>query len=125
MATIAQLMEGKKPGEIKLRLSSWPPTSFFSPFYITVDEIWHGLMKDGYSCWYRNIDTNWELYTEPKPKRKLAPYIVTDGKAVWSPNTFFEDDSSVIKFYMASTNLKLADQVRIIRRVTELEVEVE
>jgi hypothetical protein len=55
-------------------------------------------------------------YKEPKPKRKLAPYIITTGVYTFMTDKFFESDEHVKTTWQHFT---------IIRRVTELEVEIE
>ena len=55
-------------------------------------------------------------YTEPRPKRKVAPYIIQSADVRMS-NKFFENDKDCIGY--------LGSYSKIIRRVTELEVEIE
>lgn len=56
-------------------------------------------------------------YTEPRPKRKVAPYIVRSSEEVWVTSKFYETDAACLGH--------MASGVKIVRRVTELEVEVE
>lgn len=39
--------------------------------------------------------TNFIEYTEPKPKRKVAPYIVRGDKKVWMTGNFYETDADL------------------------------
>jgi hypothetical protein len=55
-------------------------------------------------------------YKEPKPKRKLAPYIITTGVYTFMTDKFFESDEHVKTTWQHFT---------IVRRVTELEIEIE
>ena len=57
-----------------------------------------------------------ELYTEPRPKRRVAPYIVRIGGAVIMTVEFYSDDKA---------HALTRPGVEIIRRVTELETGVE
>ncbi len=67
MPTISELMEGKKPGEIRVTgLSEYDAVYWFRPYY-RIEGCWHGpdIQVPHYS--WKDDDT-WQLYTEPKPK---------------------------------------------------------
>ncbi len=67
---------------------------------------------------YDSVLTGFRVYTEPKTKRKIAPYVLTDGKTTWMPDHYFENENEVRACWVNPNT-------RVVRRVTELEVEVE
>ena len=76
MATIDELMKGKKPGEIKVSSGEYLGDDngfYFIPFF-KIDYVWHGQVigpehiRADYFKGHEN-DT-WYLYTEPKKKVK-------------------------------------------------------
>jgi len=70
MARISELMQGKKPGEIKIRCDS--RAGYFQPYFVTKNGVYVGLDECGDICSYSyrpgEVDNSWQLYTEPKPK---------------------------------------------------------
>lgn len=66
MATIDELMEGKKPGEIKVRRRSWSEEVYFTPYFKEAD-VWYGLRNSYHDFWSGDVD-EYEIYREPKPK---------------------------------------------------------
>lgn len=71
MATIDELMEGRKPGEIKIISPDVVDESYFVPFFRDQAGLWNGLDAKGRSRYYNNHRKNWEIYTEQKPKKIL------------------------------------------------------
>jgi hypothetical protein len=65
MPTIDELMTGKQPGEIKVRLSYWPETTWFRPMFKDKSgENWFGQKTNGDAeQWFGNDD--WQLWQEP------------------------------------------------------------
>ena len=86
MATISELMAGKKPGEIKVRVFNLIPGSWFKPYYAAEGK-WHGTMDNGDSDCFEDSIENWEIYTEPKKKVVWYEYAKTkqfeSGSSVW------------------------------------------
>lgn len=69
--TLNDLMEGKQPGEIRVRRGDWPPESWFRPFFVVRSQGWMGLMASlGYSIW-DDDEPYWTLWTEPAPPKKM------------------------------------------------------
>ena len=62
MSTIDELMEGKKPGEIKISSGDYT----FIPYCKTRGGNWGGLTENKDHKFYSEDDTSWRLYTEPK-----------------------------------------------------------
>jgi hypothetical protein len=54
----------------------------------------------------------------PAEARKLAPYVLTDGRTTWRPEHYFENEDEVRDRWGKP-------HTRIVRRVTELEVTIE
>lgn len=77
-----------------------------------------GSIKNQNGC-FAIFGGDYILYTEPKPKRKVAPYVVkfTKSKHLEMTFEFFENEIDLCAEY--------ASPFSIIRRVTELEVEIE
>jgi hypothetical protein len=80
MSTIDELMEGKKPGEIKVTKLGWNKENYFRPFFRDEQGEWHGLdelehkdTSDGY-----DLNDNWSLWVEPKPKVVLHEVLVPE-----------------------------------------------
>lgn len=83
MATISQLMEGKVPGSVKVRLSVWTAGEFFTPyFYDSASGFWFGTSNAGNHEQWTDSTSAWTLYSEPK--RKVAMYL-------WAVKTDDED----------------------------------
>jgi len=62
MPTIDELMKGKQPGEIKVRLPHWEPDEWFQPFFR--DKYWHGRRQIGSHDSYIGAG-DWQLWQEP------------------------------------------------------------
>ena len=80
MSTIDKLMEGKKPGEVKIRRLSWE-CGYFQPFY-KIDDSWHGLRINGsrtYSTACLSPTLDWELYQESSKKVKKWLWVDVKG----------------------------------------------
>jgi hypothetical protein len=81
-------MEGKKPGEIKVRKSDYGEGRYFIPYFRTTYDSWHGLHEDETNNYYAaNVDL-WELYTEPKPKVKRALYVIVPLDEINQPRLY-------------------------------------
>lgn len=104
MATISELMEGKKPGEIQIcsRTDS-ERLKFFAPYYWDRSvNYWWGLNEVGRSdCFIGTLD-KWEIYTEPKKKVVWYEYAKTkqfeSGSSVWlsvNPDLMLRTDDCV------------------------------
>jgi hypothetical protein len=96
MPTISELMEGKAPGTVKIRMSSMPD-GYFVPYYLAtrrnyLEGYWHGLTDVGLSDCHNDVDERWYLYTEPKQKVVWVEWLVTS-----KPNTL--DMSAYISFW--------------------------
>ena len=87
MSTIDFLMEGKKPGEIKVcyfgdaetRVGHWPSHMFFVPYF--KDQVWYGL-DEKHNVQQYKTDQDWSLYQEPK--KKVTKWLCADhaGKII-------------------------------------------
>lgn len=121
MATISELVEkySKVPGDLRLKRVGWGATHWFAPYYASEYGNLHGLNEKGQSCAYSPDSSEWKLWQEPKRKRKMAPYLLrrSDGLVQLSL-VFYETDIEAGKDWEGTRNL-------IIRRMTELEVEVD
>lgn len=82
MATIDELMQGKKPGEIKVthKEGIFSAGYFFIPYFrsnyiqFRSAATWYGLI-DNSKPWDFPADLDlWKLYEEPKPEVKLVKY---------------------------------------------------
>lgn len=62
MPTINDLMKGKQPGEIKVRLLGWNQNEWFKPYF--KDECWHGTNQIGKHHNYTGAG-DWQLWQEP------------------------------------------------------------
>lgn len=123
MATINELMEkySKVPGDLKLRYPLLGKHSWFIPyFYLHKDKAWHGITNySDYQGVYQGDADTWELWQEPKKKKKVAPYLMRrKDNLIVMTHTFYETDEA------ATHDWEDAGQTTI-RRMTELEVEVE
>jgi hypothetical protein len=77
MASIKELVEkhSKVPGDIKIAHEVMPIR--FRPFFLSsISGYWFGRADDGGAVQHNGNDTQWKLYTEPKPKVKRAQYLV-------------------------------------------------
>ena len=93
----------------KLTKPDWP-----KKLYISLSDIGSIVNQDG--C-YAIFGGDYLLYTEPKPKRKVAPYIVRGEEEVWITSKFFENAADCLA--------TMGPSVKTVRRVNELEVEIE
>ena len=95
MATIAQLMQSRVPGEIRIRRGHYPSTTYFIPYYKT-EEAWFGTNQDGEHD-VNNINyTDWELYTEPKKKVALYLWaVVLDCGILHSTTHYFASEEDL------------------------------
>lgn len=88
MPTIDELMEGKKPGEIKVIYDVY----IFTPHY-RMNNRWYGFYPDDdkefMKCECATQDI-WELYTEPKKKVKRWLWCSNKGEDV--SNCFMTED---------------------------------
>ena len=95
----------------KLTRPKWPSTSFV---YLSDngDLKTEGLEASSYITFM-----GFQEYKEPKSKRKFAPYVLLDqNDIVFMPYKFFENDEPVKISWPGA---------KIVRRVTELEIEIE
>lgn len=97
MATIDQLMEGKKPGEIKICTSKHPMRDgYFVPYY-NIRGLWYGI----FHALDNRIDNEihnsedegdyWQLYTQPKKKVKRWLWVYANNKKVLNNLMTFEE----------------------------------
>lgn len=91
MATIDKLMEGKKPGEVLVNQSIWPPREFFSPFFRDRHGVWHGLDERRESVRWSGDVGGWQLYTEPKKKVVKWLWVNSAGYIFSGPNHFLSE----------------------------------
>jgi len=75
MNTLDELMEGKKPGEVKVQDEWWDPSMWFKPYFKTGNK-WYGLEQNGCSTAHTANNNRWSLYSEPKPKITLYETLV-------------------------------------------------
>lgn len=71
--TIDQLMEGKKPGEIKIQISPEWTFEFFEPYY-KLDSYWYGILTEVDGTKFNDYfekDVFFKLYKEPRLKKKV------------------------------------------------------
>ena len=100
MATLNQLMEGRRPGEIKVCKLSLGGGSYFIPYFQNVYGRWHGLREDGTNEDYAANNNLWEIYTEPKPKVKRAQYIINRSHHLpFVSPILFKDEVEARKLY--------------------------
>jgi len=118
MATISELMEGKKPGEIKVRNLYG---DIFIPYFKS-DVLWHGL--NGYigkATNFLDSRTSWQIYTEPKPKVKRAQYLVeVDYSVPLITPQFYENDAEAMDAHFVPDGSECR-----VTRLTETEREFE
>ncbi len=74
MATIDELMQGKKPGEIKVRQVTWGADCWFEPYFRTrliseSSQWWNGLKQNECADCYTATGGGWELWQEPTATR--------------------------------------------------------
>lgn len=74
LKSIDYLMRDKKPGEIKIKRSTWVKTSYFRPYFKDDCGYWHGLLDHGAPEVNFCKSEDWKLYEEPKPKKKVVLY---------------------------------------------------
>jgi hypothetical protein len=128
MATIGYLVttHSKVPGDIKLRRSDWGEGPWFAPYFLTAkDASWYGVVSWSHRASYFSDDVmsimgdKWELWQEPKKKKKIAPYLMrrNDGR-IFMTSAFHETEAGAMEDWDK-------DHFTIIRRIQELEVEVE
>jgi hypothetical protein len=89
MATIDSLMEGKKPGEIKICLPQWPAGSYFRPYYVALffpnKRYWFGTCVTPSATYdpanftdtasYSAEMDNWQLYDEVR-EQMFRPELI-------------------------------------------------
>jgi hypothetical protein len=118
MATLDKLMEGKGPGEIKVRKSSYGEDGYFIPYFRSIYDTWHGLRDDETNDYYDANYDCWELYTEPKPKVRRAQYLMQNliaDRRPFQTYEFFRDDAEAAAAF--------GSLVMVIGRVVETERE--
>lgn len=76
MPTIDELMQGKQPGEIKIRRPDWDADVWFQPYYKTtvhkgINEVnwWYGMRQSGFSDAQSDLVADWQLWQEPVATR--------------------------------------------------------
>lgn len=85
MPTINELMEGKKPGEIKICRPFQNPTCiYWSPYFKDGHGLWHGLNSSNENSFYcgHSFD-DWKRHEEPKPKVKRWLWAYKNGSGGW------------------------------------------
>jgi len=93
MSTINELMEGKQPGEIKMKRSHWGDDdgSWFRPYYyIEHKNEWYGITNHSRSTSWIAAYHGWEIYKEPvkivtwyRPKTVLGSSGPQETGATW------------------------------------------
>ena len=123
MATISELMEGKKPGEIKIRLDTFLKGHYFIPYFQAEYDNWHGVLCDTrdtiHAHYYGVYSEGWELYTEPNPKVLMAQYLMQNmitGRPFLSTEYFRDGTEAAAAFGSYS---------RVLGRAVETEREFE
>ena len=97
MATITELMQGRAPGEIRVRSPGWGSDAYFTPYYLA-GAYWCGINNNGAHASSNNYNDDWELYTEPK--RKVALYnwavrYVDRGNSIYSSIGYFSCEEAL------------------------------
>lgn len=92
MSTIDELMQGKKPGEIKIARAYWDSTSWFAPYFKDRGNYWHGLLQGDHNFVANEALSDWHLYAQPKPKRILYEWIYRDAGSWIVRDTLLDDD---------------------------------
>ena len=80
MPTISELMAGKEPGTVKVTRKEWSSGGWFQPYYLDKDddlEGWFGPSSDSGNEFYPKFISDWQLYTEPKPKKVWVEWLAT------------------------------------------------
>lgn len=111
--TPAEALRALSEGE-RLTCIGWAPTEFIQLCGTRlIDECGTDYIAEDFA--------NFIEYTEPKPKRKVAPYYVRDKSGVITlEDTCFETDQEAKEYYRSSDFT-----VEELRRCTALEVEYE
>lgn len=73
MATLDDLMEGKKPGEIKVSIRGIENSYWFRPYFKDRNGRWFGPGSDGNSNFF-GATYDASIFEEPKPKKKITLY---------------------------------------------------
>jgi hypothetical protein len=103
MATLNKLMEGRKPGEIKVCKDLFYASRYFVPYFLTRDGLWYGMDSEGTPEAHLGLNMSstaagWHLYTAPKPKVKRALHVIVplDGKnQPWLYSNYCKDEDEV------------------------------
>lgn len=102
--TLKELLDQNKDkfvnGRLKVRRDSWDESRWFEVVGVGTDSA-IGFEIDGCGSCYPFIDNGneWELFVEPKPKKRLWPFLVG--------NSFLKDEYAVK--YLAYQTLKNTD----------------
>jgi hypothetical protein len=92
-------MEGKKPGQIRVRKAGYREDKYFVPYFLSILGNWHGIHQDGAADSFYGEGDYWQLYTEPKPKVKRAQYMIFYGANPLQTPNYFRDDEEVWSDY--------------------------
>lgn len=116
LSTIDELMEGKKPGEIKIRQIGWDSKKWFQPFFATSGE-WTGILNNESGTPYRSVwygdEALWQLWSEPKKKVKRWQWAVwfKDLAAPKSSSTFFTSEEEARAAIVDESNIKIMQRL--------------
>ena len=113
--TIDELMEGQKPGTIKITRESWENGKYFVPYFKDDENFWWGLTTDGNTDWQSASTKRWVTYSPPKRKVKMWQWLVGSAE--------FCNSSS--GFYVSKKNAESATGSNVIQRLDYTEIEVE
>ncbi len=93
--TIDELMEGKKPGEVRLRdrLSG----IIFTPYFNICGQ-WYGIKNGHCDDFHGKGSGNWEIYNEPKPKVKRWMWVRITSEGARLNTHFLTEDEAFVHF---------------------------
>ncbi len=101
MATIDELMEGKRPGEIRITRATNIRTEYVRPFYKDNSWQWHGLDEHNVNADLYFDKDDWRLYEEPKPKVRRWLWAIKHISYGWTQdlnNRFMTDNEAWDRF---------------------------
>lgn len=89
--TISELMEGKRPGEIKIASPHLKQTVWFQPYFTDKNKHWHGISYLGDSQRWEGHIADWQIYVEPKKKKIMYQYAFKRQNGSWEVDPYFMD----------------------------------
>jgi hypothetical protein len=117
--TIDELMEGQKPGTIKITRESWENGKYFVPYFKDDENFWWGLTADGNTDWQSASTKRWITYAPPKKKVKMWQWLIKDAEGYHPTERYYTAED--IEPLRESTILEVIQHLPH----TEIEVEID